>query len=477
MSRCPTCNGTNAEDARFCSSCGARLTETTAGAIGARKVVTVVFADVVESTALVERLEPETARRVFDRYFDRMHEVLERHGGRVEKFIGDAVMAVFGVPVLHEDDAHRAVRAAVGMREALEDLNGELEERLGVPIEMRIGVATGEVVTGDASSGKAFVTGDAVNVAARLQAAGMPGDVLMGESTYRLVRNGVSAEPLGPMQLKGKTEAVDVHRLLGLAAPSKGRRPGTEFVGRARELNLLSGLLMQVSRDRVGRLVTVIGDAGVGKSRLVQEFLSTQAEDALVAEGRCLPYGEGITYWPLKEAIAQAAGLRGDESADEARTRIRGLLGDAPDAELVTERVAETIGIADAIPEHKGATWAVGRLVEEVARRRPLIVVLDDIQWAESTFLDLVGHVVQGLKDIPLLVLCIARPELLEARLSWTSQDDRSSVLSCSRSPTTTRAGSSSRCSTGARSTPPPAIGSWRRPTGCRSSWRRWLRC
>ena len=227
MSRCPTCNGTNAEDARFCSSCGARLTETTEGAIGARKVVTIVFADVVESTSLVERLEPETARRVLDRYFDCMREVLERHSGRVEKFIGDAVMAVFGVPVLHEDDAHRAVRAAADMRNALGRLNEELDGNLGVSIQMRIGVATGEVVTGDPASGKAFVTGDAVNVAARLQAVGAPGEVLVSESTYRLVRNVVSAEPLGPMQLKGKTEAVGVHRLLGLARfawPAAGLR-------------------------------------------------------------------------------------------------------------------------------------------------------------------------------------------------------------------------------------------------------------
>jgi class 3 adenylate cyclase len=428
MSRCPTCNGTSAEDARFCSSCGARLTETSPGAIGARKVVTVVFADVVDSTLLVERLEPETARRVLDRFYECMRGEVDQHGGRVEKFIGDAVMAVFGVPVLHEDDAHRAVRAAAGMREALEHLNGELDRTLGVSIRMRIGAATGEVVTGDPSGGK-FVTGDAVNVAARLQAAGAAGEVLLDEATSRLVRNAVSTEPLGPMQLKGKAEVVGVHRLVALAPPVSGRRSASEFVGRARELGLMSGLLQEVAHDRVCRLVTVIGHAGVGKSRLVQEFLRSRAEGAAVAEGRCLPYGEGITYWPLKEAIGKAAELRGDETAAEACARIRGLLGDATDADLVTERIAETIGIADAVPEHKGATWAVVRLIEEVARRRPLIVVLDDIQWAESTFLDLVEHIVHSLEDTPLLVLCLARPELLDGRLQWARDEDSSQLI------------------------------------------------
>ncbi len=427
--RCPSCSATNAVDAHFCSSCGARIPPTPFGATGARKVVTVVFADVVESTSLVERLEPETARRVLDRYFDCIREVLERHGGRVEKFIGDAVMAVFGVPVLHEDDADRAVRAAAAMREALDKLNAELEATLGISIRMRIGVATGEVITGDPSSGQTFVTGDAVNVAARLQAAAAPGEALVEESTFRLVRTAVAAEPLGPTQLKGKSAVVNVHRLLGVGDRPATRRAGSQFVGRKDELSALSKLLDDVIRTRSSRLVTVIGDAGVGKSRLIEEFLDTRADGAAIAAGRCLPYGEGITYWPLKEAIAQAAGLRGDETADEARARIRGLLGEAPDADLVTERVAETIGIADAVPEHKGTVWAVGRLVQEVARTRPLIVVLDDIQWAEAVFLDLIEQIVHGLEGTPLLVLCMARPELLDVRLSWASAVGRSSLV------------------------------------------------
>jgi class 3 adenylate cyclase len=428
MPRCHLCNELNAESARFCSSCGTRLETVAGGAVGARKTVTVVFADIVESTSLVERLEPETVQRVLDRFFDCMREVIERHGGRVEKFIGDAVMAVFGVPSLHEDDADRAVRAAAAMRSALEQLNAELGPRLGVEVRMRIGVATGEVVTGDPSSGKAFVTGDAVNVAARLEAAAAPGEVLLDESTRRRARSALTIEPLGPVLLKGKADAVDVHRLLAIDARGSGRLE-SQFIGRRRELDALSALLLEVTQERTSRLVTVIGEAGVGKSRLVEEFLAAHADDARVARGRCLSYGEGITYWPLKEAIAQAAELRGDENADEARARIRRLLADAPDAELVTERVAETIGIAEAVPKHKGTQWAVGRLVEEIARDHPLVLVLDDIQWAETMFLDLVEHVVDNTGETPMLVLCMARPELLDNRLSWASPGDRRSLV------------------------------------------------
>src|SRR5262245_21773313 len=427
MPRCHSCNEPNAQSARFCSSCGAGLKAGANDAVGVRKTVTVVFADVVGSTSLVEGLEPESARRVLDRFFDCMREVLERHGGRVEKFIGDAVMAVFGVPILHEDDADRAIHAATAMRDALGQLNEEFEATLAIAIQTRIGIATGEVVTGDPSSGNTFVTGDAVNVAARLEAAAAPGDVLVDEATYRRLHSAVTTEPLGPMQLKGKAHAIDVHRLLGIGAHSAGRAE-SRFIGREQELEALSGTLFAVARDRISRAVTILGEAGVGKSRLADEFLTAHADDAAIVRGRCLPYGEGITYWPLKEAIAQAAGLRGDESADAARARIRGLLADASDADLVTERVAETIGIAEAVPEHKGTQWAVKRLVEEVARTRPLVVVLDDIQWAEETFLDLVEHVVREAKDTALLVLCLARPELLDSPLAWASPGARSEL-------------------------------------------------
>ena len=389
-----------------------------------------MFADVVGSTSLVDELEPESARRVLDRFFATMRGVVESHGGTVEKFIGDAVMAVFGVPVLHEDDALRAVRATADMRDALGRLNAELEATLGVAIQMRIGVETGQVVAGDPAREQVFVTGDAVNVAARLEAAAAPGEVLLGESTYRLVRSAVSTEPLGRVMLKGKAEAVAVHRLLRVAARASRRGLQSEFVGRARELEVLSELLGEVTLGQTSRLVTVIGPAGVGKSRLAEEFLATCSDNATIVRGRCLPYGAGITYWPLKEVIGEAAGLRGDESTDSARARIRALVEPVADADLIVERVAETIGIAEAVAEHKGSTWAVQRLFEEIARERPLVVVFDDIQWAETRFLELVEHIVPAARASPILVLCMARPELLDVRLDWARADDRAKQVS-----------------------------------------------
>jgi class 3 adenylate cyclase len=428
MPRCHVCDEPNADSARFCSACGARLEQEQAGSPGARKVVTVVFADVVESTSLVERLEPETARRVLDRFYDAMRAAVESHGGTVEKFIGDAVMAVFGVPFLHEDDALRAVRATTGMHDGLASLNAELETKLGVKLEMRIGVATGEVVAGDPAREQVFVTGDAVNVAARLEAAAPPGDVFLDEPTLRLVRAAVSTEPLGPVKLKGKAESVSVHRLVEVTKRPT-RRVEFGFVGRESELGALAGVLDDVVRSRASRLVTVIGTAGVGKSRLVDEFLRTAAGDATVIRGRCLPYGDGITYWPLKEAIGEAAGLTGEENAQEARASVRRLAGSAPDSELVVERVAEAIGLAEAVSEHRGATWAARRLLEEIARKQPLVVVFDDIQWAEPTFLDLVEDIVREATDAPMLIVCMARPELLDIRLSWASSTGASSQV------------------------------------------------
>jgi class 3 adenylate cyclase len=427
VARCTNCGQTNPEGSQFCNSCGARLGAIPPSTGEARKVVTVVFADVVGSTSLVERLEPESARRVLDRYFEVMHAIVERHGGTVEKYIGDAVMAVFGIPTLHEDDALRAVRAAGGMRDALSVLNDELGGSFGVTIDIRIGVATGEVVARDPALGQAFVTGDAVNVAARLETTAEPGEILVDQPTYHRVRAVVGAQPLGRVAVKGKADPIPVHRLLVVDA-SSARRLDSVFVGRVTELALLSETLADVVGERATRLVTVIGEAGVGKSRLVEEFLRERPEVVAVIRGRCLPYGEGITYWPLKEAIAEAAGLDAGDSAAVARERIRGLVASSADADLIVERIAEAIGVAEVVPEHRGTTWAVHRLFEEVTRQRPLVVVFDDIQWAEPVFLDLVESVAeQG--EVPLLVLCMARPELLELRMPWGTEPARIVLL------------------------------------------------
>ncbi|TMK63846.1 MAG: zinc-ribbon domain-containing protein, partial [Actinobacteria bacterium] len=327
MPACPHCGRDNPDEARFCLRCGRPL-EPTAQPREARKVVTVLFSDVIGSTGLGERLDPETMRRVMARYFEEMKTALEAHGGTVEKFIGDAVMAVFGIPVLHEDDALRAVRAAMEMRERLAKLNEELERNRGVRILTRTGINTGEVVAGEPATGQTLVTGDAVNVAARLEQAAKPGEVLIGEPTYRVLRDAVSAEPLEPVSLKGKEDPVDAFRLLDIlpGAEAVRRRLDSPMVGRDRQLGLLSQTFGSAVADRACHLFTVIGSPGVGKSRLVYEFVNAVQRDALVLRGRCLPYGDGITYWAVAEMVKQAAAITDGDDPDVATSKIAALV-------------------------------------------------------------------------------------------------------------------------------------------------------
>jgi len=272
---CPTCGHENPEGQRFCGDCGSRLDGEAAPASEVRKTVTIVFNDVTGSTALGERLDPETLRRVMSRYFDVMRGVLERHGGTVEKFIGDAVMAVFGVPVVHEDDALRATRAAAEMREALDDLNKQLERDHDVTISNRTGVNSGEVVAG--TGAQTIATGDAVNTAARLEQGAVPGEILLGESTYRLVRDAVVAESVPPLDAKGKAEPVKAWRLISVHPSAEGiaRRRDIPIVGRQRELRLLTEAFDRAIADRACVLFTILGTPGVGKSRLVEQFLAS----------------------------------------------------------------------------------------------------------------------------------------------------------------------------------------------------------
>jgi class 3 adenylate cyclase/tetratricopeptide (TPR) repeat protein len=369
-----------------------------------RKVVTVIFADVVGSTALGDRVDPETLRWAMQRWFGRMRDAVERHGGTVENYVGDAVMAVFGIPVAHEDDALRAVRAAAEMREEVVALRGELRRERGIDLAVRIGVNTGEAVTGASASAGSFTAGDSVNVAARLEQSARPGDILLGSATLRLVRHAVDAEPVAPLTVKGKSAALEAYRLLAVAAEARGRaqRPRAPMVGRQRERRRLLDAFHQVVADRSCQLVTVLGAAGVGKSRLVVEVLGTIDGAATVAAGRCLPYGDGLTWWPLAEALG--AGLLDQAAAEDepAAARVRELL------EPAGEPVA---------PDE--AFWAVRKVLEAVARRRPLVLIVDDLQWAEPTFIDLVEYVAEWTRDAPLLLLNMARPELLEARPGW----------------------------------------------------------
>src|SRR5436190_2334939 len=300
-----------------------------------RRTVTVLFADVADSTPLGERLDPESLRRVMSRYFDHMCAVLERHGGTVEKFIGDAVMAAFGIPILHEDDALRAVRAAAELREALAQLNEELLAQYGFELGMRTGINTGEVVAGDPTEGHAFATGEAVALAQRLEAAASPGEILLGEKTYRLVRDAVLVEPLDPMELKGRSKPVNAWRLLAVVsgAPAYARRLDAPMIGRRAELDRLREIFREAVRDNTCRLVTVLGSAGIGKSRLMNELVTDVRSEAHVLTGRCLPYGEGITYWPLRDLVRDVAHPLSQEAIEE-------LLPGQPEAGKIAARIA-----------------------------------------------------------------------------------------------------------------------------------------
>ncbi len=375
---CASCGQETPEGYPRCANCGAPLGAAAAREV--RKTVTVLFCDVTGSTALGESTDPEALRGLLARYFERMKAIVERHGGTVEKFIGDAVMAVFGVPLAHEDDALRACRAALAMRDAFGELG----------IRGRIGVNSGEVVAG---TGERLVTGDPVNVAARLEQAAQPGEVLIGEPTLALVRSAVEVQPLEPLALKGKSEPVPAFRLLTAAAASE-RTHGLRFVGREQELALVRTHWERALSGRGCELVTVVAEAGVGKSRLVSEALVLI--DARVVSGRCLSYGEGITYWPVVEVLKQLAALPSDPAA---AISIRSLLGES-DQGTSAEEIA----------------WAFRKLLEEQA---PLVVLFDDVQWGEETFLDLVDGVALLSSGAPLLIVCMARPELLERRPSW----------------------------------------------------------
>jgi class 3 adenylate cyclase/tetratricopeptide (TPR) repeat protein len=419
MLTCPNCGRESPDDFAFCPACSAPLTPA-APAREVRKTVTVVFCDVTGSTALGEQIDPESLRDVQSRYFDAMREAIERHGGTIEKYIGDAVMAVFGIPQLHEDDALRASRAAVDMREGLAALNKELERDRGVTIQVRIGVNTGEVVAGDATAGQALVTGDAVNVAARLEQHAAPGDVLLGEATYRLVHDAVDAEPVEPLELKGKAEGVSAWRLLGVREVTTAvpRRLDSPMVGRARQLAQLRQAFDASVDDAACQLFTVLGSAGIGKSRLVEEFLSGLGSDAEVLRGRCLPYGEGITYFPVVEAIKQAAGLADFDLPDVVEAKVCAVLEGDEHKELVCRHVSQLMGVAEATAGEE-TFWAIRRFFEAMARERPLVLVFDDIHWGEPTFLDLVEHVADWSRGSSILLLCMARSELLDLRPAW----------------------------------------------------------
>ena len=410
---CPNCGEENPEKFRLCGFCGTALSPPVAPQ-EVRKLVTILFCDLKGSTSLAETLDSESLREVMGLYFDAMSDAITAHGGTIEKFIGDAVMAVFGLPRVREDDALRAVRAAAAMQSALVELNGELERRHGVTLSNRIGVNTGEVVAGDATAGQRLVTGDPVNVAARLEQAAGDYEALLGGLTYRLVRDSVTVEPVEPLELKGKAERVSAYRLLSATRREEQLAALPSLQGRDEELAAIAAELELVVRERWARLVTLLAEPGVGKSRLIAEV--QRRADARFVTGRCLSYGRGITFWPLVEIARQLAGIDESDSPEAASQK---LLAQAAGDGRVAERLAAVMGLGDRQFAVEETFWAARRLLEIAASERPLVVCVEDIQWAEQTLLDLLENVLETAADSAILMICAARASVLEIRPGW----------------------------------------------------------
>ncbi len=431
MATCTACGEENSEGARFCQACGAVLQD--AHTDESRRTVTVIFSDVVGSTALAEQLDTETFSMVMGLYFERMSRVADRHGGTVAKFIGDAIVVVFGVPALHEDDALRAVKTAWEMRDALDGLNEELKRRWDITLASKTGINSGEVLTtttqwGHDGVGRAVADrgghvaiGDAMNVGARLEQAAGAGEIILGESTYRLVRGAVEAERLPPMVLKGKAERSAAYRLLRVATDTEplARHLDSPMVGRRDDLATLEWAFGRTARTQGCRVVTILGPAGVGKTRLAQEFVEQISDSAIVLQGRCLSYGEGITFWPIAEMVRSAAGISDPDTQEEATAKIAALLSGDRDAIEAAGGVSQAIGFTTDESAPRDTFWSLRRFMAGLARARPLILVFEDIHWAERTLLDLIESIAEWTLDVPILIVCTARPELLDDRPDW----------------------------------------------------------
>jgi class 3 adenylate cyclase/tetratricopeptide (TPR) repeat protein len=380
-----------------------------------RKLATVLFADLVGSTQLLDGQDPEITRRRVTSFFDGVQRCIETHGGTVEKFAGDAVMAAFGIPIAHEDDADRAVRAGLGI----------LDHVLELGLEARVGIEAGEVVVDEADS--TFATGEAVNVAARLQQAAAPGEILMGESAHRLTAGRIEAKSAGPLELRGFRNPIAAYRAIAVRDGQPHAKVSAPFVGRLSELDLLENTLARTIRDRRPHVFTVYGEPGVGKSRLIREFLAG-VEGTTILSGRALPYGEGVTYWPLAEMVKAAAGITDDDPMETAKQKLIECCGD----EAIAELLGLASGVMEAVEGERGApeiAWAAREFADELADVQPLIMVFEDIHWAEEPLLELIDHLAQWVRERALLILCLARPELLDVRPGWGGGRVRSTAI------------------------------------------------
>ena len=380
-----------------------------------RKLATVLFVDLVDSTGLVAGSDPEVVRQRVNRYFDEVSRCIRTHGGTVEKFAGDAVMAAFGVPRAHEDDAERGLRAALNIMPAVHELG----------MEARIGVEAGEVVVEDAES--TFATGEAVNLAARLQQAAPEGGILIGPGVMRLADGRVVAEPADDVQVSGRAETLPTWRLIDVAAQPGRTLPSAPFVGREGELELLHNTYARAIRDRRAHLVTVFGEPGIGKTRLVHEF-TDGVERATILSGRCLPFGEGVTYWALAEMVKQSAGISDDDPIGEAFEKLRACCESDAIADLLAA-AAGLLGASEREHKREELLWAARAWAEEFALLQPLVLVFEDIHWAEEPMLNVIEHVARSVRDAPLLIVCVTRPELLELRPSWGGGNLRAAAI------------------------------------------------
>jgi class 3 adenylate cyclase len=415
MPTCGRCGGELAEGFRFCPACGAATAVASADERESRKVVTSLFCDVVGSTSLGERTDAETVRRVMLRYFDAMRAAVERHGGTVDKFVGDAVMAVFGVPIANEDDAQRAVRAALDMQRSLAVLNTSLEREWSVRLEIRIGINTGEALTSGMVQGQTIVLGDAVNVAARLQHAARAGAIVLGAETVRVAGPAVRVNPLPPLEAKGKAAPLEVFELVEIVEEAPvAAGPGTPFVGREEELHRLLAIAGETATGRSCRLALVTGAPGIGKSRLARELSRRLRGHATVHVGRCPSYGEGVTLRPLADIVRGIVGPQLHEGVLE-------LLPDQPTSAAIATRIASALGEEAAVTGAQEETfWAFRRVFEAAAATAgPLVLILDDLHWAQPMLLDLVEDLVAHTRDAGVFLLALARADLLEARPHW----------------------------------------------------------
>ena len=395
-----------------------------------RKTVTVLFVDIVGSTDLGERLDPEVLRDVMQRYYERMAEVAERLGGTVEKFIGDAIFAVFGIPHVGEDDALRAIEAAEAMRSAIAELNAELVQRWGVEIQTRAGVSTGEIVVGDEATVDRMVMGDVANVAARLQAAAGQGEIVIAGSTAQLVRGAVELRPIEPQNLKGKRDPVIAYRVLGLVAADARTSTSSPFVGRTTELEALEAELAQAVLLRACRLAAILGDPGIGKSRLVSEFVARRGSSATVLRTRCAAHGEGAAMLPFADLVRELAEITSIDGRSEARTKLDALIVRVGADEGIAVALASLCDLGEAARPLEEIYRGVRRVLESVAKPMPAVLVVEDLHHADPASLDLIEYLLRATRDASVLVLGTGRPELVETRPSLGRESGTTMFLS-----------------------------------------------